>query len=133
MCIASVPDHLDDGNWYHGSPEVLEVLAAGSTVTRCRAVAEAFSHKPTWLSIEEPPGGVQVTHDGTRPGYLYVIDEPVGKNDLHPHPNSAYAAGGLEWITDRPLRLRLVAEPSLRCSGSRQRAPLGEPGKPEAG
>jgi hypothetical protein len=108
--IASVPYHLDDGKWYHGSPEVLAVLSPGSTVTRCRAAAEAFSHKPTWVSIKEEAGGVRVTHDGTRPGYLYIIAEPVGDSDLHPHPNSAYGPGGLEWITDRPLRLRLVAE-----------------------
>lgn len=89
------------------------MLAAGSTVTRCRAVAEAFAHKPTLVSISESPSGLAVEHNGALPGFLYVLDEPVTEHDLFPHPNSAYKAGGLEWITKRPVRLRLVAELSV--------------------
>lgn len=103
------PAHLDDGDWFHGSPLELEVLAAGSTVTRCRVVAEAFAHKPTWMSVGDQARPVTVEHDGLLPGYLYAIDEPVADGDLHPHPNSAFKPGGMEWVTDRPLRLRLIA------------------------
>jgi hypothetical protein len=31
---------------YHGSQQVLTVLRAGSTITRNRRLAEAFSHRP---------------------------------------------------------------------------------------
>ena len=111
----AVPDYLDDGAWFHGSPSELEVLRPGSTITRCRAVAEAFSHKPRTVGIDlrigdgEPTGSLQVTHDGTLPGLLYVVDEPVTTSDVHPHPNSSFPHGALEWVTDRPLRLRLIA------------------------
>ena len=110
-----VPDYLDDGAWFHGSPLELQVLQAGSTITRCRPVAEAFSHKPRTVGISlgtrdrKPTGPLEVTHDGTLPGLLYVVDEPVGDEDVHPHPNSSFPHGALEWVTDRPLRLRLIA------------------------
>lgn len=112
--VRDVPSHLDDGDWFHGSPLELGTLAAGSTVTRCRVVAEAFAHKPTRVNIQEHSNGdtvlrVTVTHNGTLPGFLYVVDEATGGCDLHPHPHSSYPGGTLEWITDRPLRLRLVA------------------------
>jgi hypothetical protein len=103
----SAPAHLDDGAWFHGSPLELEVLAQGSTVTRSRAVAEAFAHKPTRVSVGDEERPIQVMHNGTLPGFLYLIDEAVSEADLHPHPRSSLP--GLEWITDRPLRLRLVA------------------------
>jgi len=99
---------LDDGAWFHGSPERLEVLRAGSTITRSRPVAEAFSHKPFCLSVDESQRPLEICHNGTLPGYLYVVEE-VTEADLHPHPDSAFPGGDLEWLTDRPLRLRLVA------------------------
>lgn len=111
------PPLLDDGAWYHGSPERIEVLLTGSTITRSRAVAEAFSHRPTLVSLGEGGEGLEVTHNGTRHGYLYVIDELVTAADVHPHPNSSYPGGGMEWLTDRPLRLRLIAElPICACA-----------------
>lgn len=107
--VRGVPSHLDDGEWFHGSPLELDALAAGSTVTRCRAVAEAFAHKPTWVSVGDEDRPVTVEHDGVLPGHLYVIDEPIGDEDAHPHPRSAFTSGGIEWITDRLLRLRPIA------------------------
>ena len=38
-------------NYYHGSPLKLVVLRKGSTITPVKKLAEAFSHKPTKLSI----------------------------------------------------------------------------------
>lgn len=106
----AIPARLDDGDWYHGSPYVLDVLATGSTVTRSRVVAEAFSHKPTCVGLDESADAIRVCHNGTQPGYLYVVDEPVGKDDVRAHPHSAYQAGGLEWLATRPLRLRRIVE-----------------------
>jgi len=107
--MKDAPPHLDDGEWFHGSPLELNTLAVGSTVTRCRAMAEAFAHKPIRVSIGDAGGKLDITHDGALPGFLYVVDETIGEDDLHPHPNSCFPGGGLEWITDRPLRLRLLA------------------------
>ena len=35
-----------DRVWYHGSPQQLAFIRAGSTVTQGRRLAEIFSHKP---------------------------------------------------------------------------------------
>ena len=42
-----------NGVWYHGSNVMFEVLRKGSTVTQWRALAEAFSHKPTELGYDD--------------------------------------------------------------------------------
>lgn len=110
-----LPAHLTDGAWYHGSPERLDVLRAGSTITRVRVVAEAFAHRPTCVSISivertGQPTRLEICQNGALLGYLYTIDEPVTEADVHPHPQSSFPDGGLEWLTDRPLRLRFVAE-----------------------
>jgi hypothetical protein len=108
--IADIPPHLDDGAWLHGSPLALDTLAAGSTITRSRAVAEAFSHKPTCLGIGDEDRPISICHNGTEPGILYMVDEPVAEDDVRPHPRSAAPALGFEWLTNRPLRLRKVAD-----------------------
>jgi hypothetical protein len=109
--ISDIPAHLDDGAWFHGSPRKLDTLAAGSTITRSRPVAEAFSHRPTCLGWEEKGGRLAgVCHNGAAAGYLYIVDEAIGEPDVRHHPNSAYHAGGLEWLTNRPLRLRRIAD-----------------------
>lgn len=109
--ISDIPPQLDDGAWFHGSPLKLDTLAAGSTITRSRPVAEGFSHRPTCLGWEEKGGRLTgVCHNGTVTGYLYVVDEGIGEPDIRHHPNSAYRAGGLEWLTNRPLRLRKIAD-----------------------
>jgi len=104
-----IPSHLDDGAWFHGSPEELTLLATGSTITRCRVVAEAFSHKPFCLGLDEDRSPIPVCHNGRLGGFLYVVDELVGEQDVRPHPRSAFAEGALEWLTERPLQVRKVA------------------------
>lgn len=95
------------GPWYHGSPFVLETLRAGSTVTQWRELAEAFPHKPAWLCCEDDG---TIAHNGTEPGYLYAVDEPVEIGpDLFQHPRSSMERG-LEFLTARPLRLRLLGK-----------------------
>lgn len=78
-----------EGNiWYHGSPFLFEVLEAGSTVTPWRKLAEAFSHKPDILCIEDDG---EILHSGKREGFLYRIAEPlaVGK-DVFPIPGQLW-------------------------------------------
>jgi hypothetical protein len=96
--------------WYHGSPLALEILREGSTMTQWRDLARVFSHKPAIVSIGDDR---LIRHNGTLPGYLYVIDEPVGPEDVQPHPRTTMAPGD-EWITTRPLRLRLIGTTAPR-------------------
>jgi hypothetical protein len=99
---------VDDKPWFHGSPSQIEVLRAGSTITQDEALARAFSHKPALLCIDDvTPGGRRIQHNGVQPGLLYVIDEPLADEDVYPHPNSTMPPG-FEWLTRRPLRLRLI-------------------------
>jgi len=95
--------------WYHGSPVVMTVLRAGSTITQKRDLARIFSHKPMIVSIDDEG---HIKHSGTQPGYLYIIDEAVAAEDVEAHPRTTMGPGD-EWLTHRELRVRLlgVVEP----------------------
>jgi len=96
-----------DRVWYHGSYARFGVLREGSTVTQWRELAEVFSHKPSMLSIEDDGS---IWHNGTEKGWLYVIDEPVEiGRDVYPHPRTTMDKNA-EWLTRRPLKVRLVGE-----------------------
>ena len=91
--------------WHHGSNLRLAVLRTGSTVTKNKALAEAFSHRPSVLCMEDSGG---IVHNGREAGFLYCIDEPAEEGrDVYPHPRSSMEAG-LEFLTTRPLRSRLI-------------------------
>ncbi len=93
--------------WYHGSDQRFDILLEGSTITQRRELAEAFSHKPSMLCIEDDG---TITHNGNKSGVLYVIDEAIilGQ-DVIPHPRSAMEPG-MEWITTRPLKVKMLAK-----------------------
>ena len=92
--------------WYHGSPLALSVLTVGSAVTQWKALAMAFSHKPSRLEYDKING--KIKHNGTQRGFLYVVDEPVKiGTDLYQHPRSSMD-GGVEWLTARPLKLKRI-------------------------
>lgn len=92
--------------WYHGSNISLTHLRAGSTITKDSALAEAFSHKPAVLCRDDDG---TILHTGTEHGFLYCIDEPVAEGvDCYQHPRSSMEPG-LEFLTARPLRLRLIS------------------------
>ncbi len=96
-----------NGVWYHGSNVLFTELKAGSTITQWQALAEAFSHKPSMLGYDDNGA---ITHNGTEKGYLYVIDEPVTVDvDCYQHPRTVMDANA-EFLTKRPLRVRLIAE-----------------------
>jgi hypothetical protein len=95
--------------WYHGSPARLGWLAPGSTITRDRRLAVAFSHKPRVVSVED---GGWVRHDGRESGYLYQVSEVVRQDDVEPHPRSSMPAG-VEWLTRRQLRLTCLGPSAL--------------------
>ncbi|MBQ2668391.1 MAG: hypothetical protein IJF56_07185 [Clostridia bacterium] len=93
------------GTWYHGSNRIFDTLRTGSTITQWRALAEAFSHRPTALGYEDDG---TITHNGTEPGFLYVIDETITVGvDIHPHPHTTMDENA-EFLTDRPLKVKLM-------------------------
>jgi hypothetical protein len=92
--------------WYHGSPIELTELRTGSTITRWRELAEAFSHKPDKLSYDTVGGSIR--HNGQIDGFLHVVDEPLIEGiDIYKHPNTTMD-DGVEWLTKRPLKLRKI-------------------------
>lgn len=96
----------ENGTWYHGSNAAFAILRQGSTITQWRQLAEAFSHKPTILSYDSSG---KIDHNGVESGYLYTVDEPIQTGvDIIPHPNTSMVQN-MEFITLRPLRVRLIA------------------------
>ena len=99
-----------DQTWYHGSPLELTTIRAGSTITQGRDLARVFSHKPPVVAMGDDGS---LRHTGTMPGYLYRVAEPVGAEDVYPHPNSSMPPGA-EWLTRRALRVALIGPTSVR-------------------
>ncbi len=103
-----VDQHTQDasGTWYHGSNLVLDILRTGSTVTRWREMAEAFSHKPAVLCITNTG---QILHPGREYGYLYEVEGPIGVGrEVYQHPRTTMEQG-MEYLTCLPLRLRRIS------------------------
>ena len=95
------------GTWYHGSDQVFTELRTNSTITQWRELAEAFSHRPSGLGYDDD--GV-ITHNGTRPGHLYIIDEPITLGvDVVPHPRTTMDPNA-EFLTTRPLKVKMIGE-----------------------
>ena len=95
------------GTWYHGSNLILSELKQGSTITQWRALAEAFSHKPTILSYDDNGA---IFHNGVQKGYLYVIDEDIEVGaDVYQHPQTTMDKNA-EFLTKRSLTVRLIEE-----------------------
>lgn len=96
---------FENGKYYHGSPYQIDYLCAGSDITPCKELAIAFSHKPSFVTID----GQNIFHDGeAKPTYLYIVDEPISKDvDFIQHDNSAFHPG-FELKTKRDLKLKLI-------------------------
>ena len=90
--------------WYHGSPDRLTVLRAGSWVTHFKEVAKAFSHKPPLISLDYDCQVVK--HNGQLPGFLYKVAERISAEDVTYLRDTAQT----HWQTSRDLRIELVAE-----------------------
>ncbi len=98
--------------FYHGSPQRLTTLWAGSSVTRNMQLAKAFSHRPTevWSSRQG-----EVHHNGSKPGYLYVSDEELAERDLQVHP-ACDSDDPWELVVKRDVRLTLIARLAVQAS-----------------
>ena len=90
------------GPWYHGSPAKLTCLTKGSMVTPFEAIAKAFSHKPSLLSMSEDM--TTVKHNGELPGFLYVVSEEVCEGDVVELSGTKQT----HWEIRRDFRVRLV-------------------------
>ena len=96
------------GPWFHGSPEEITTLRAGSWVTPFRQYARAFSHKPTRISASGEDLSI-VRHDGRVAGFLYVVAEPLADQDLEELAGTEQT----HWETKRVLEVELVEEVPL--------------------
>jgi len=96
--------------WYHGSPYELILIRTGSTITQKRGLAEAFSHKPPLVCVEDDG---RIKHNGTLPGYLYRIKGGVNPEDVYPHPNTSMPPGD-EWLTSREFELELLGPVEIK-------------------
>ena len=95
-------DNFDTQPWYHGTQQELSVIRAGSSITQDRSIAKVFSHRPTLVSF-----GLHLKHDGCAVGFLHLVDEEIGQEDVYRHPRQANQ-GGWEWVTTRDLQVRLL-------------------------
>ncbi|MCK5840770.1 MAG: hypothetical protein KAH31_01270 [Candidatus Sabulitectum sp.] len=108
-----------NGEWFHGSPEILSSIRPGSTITGNRILAMAFSHKPDHLHIEveerDESGLRTITlkQDGTRNGYLYRVILSDPETDTKEDPESVMFPGD-EVLTSRELEVELLEEIPLR-------------------
>ncbi|MDD3383692.1 MAG: type II toxin-antitoxin system RelB/DinJ family antitoxin [Bacilli bacterium] len=96
---------FDDEKYYYGSSNPIEYLKKGSDITPCKELAIAFSHKPSFVTIDGP----NIFHDGeVKPSYLYIVDEPLVKDiDFTQHEDSAFHTG-FELKVKRDIKLKLI-------------------------
>lgn len=95
--------------WYHGSPEKLTKLKAGSTITQRFDIARIFSHKPAVVV----GSGKKWKHTGPfTKGFVYRLLGSVSENDIEAVPNSTMSPGD-EWNTNRVYELELISETTV--------------------
>lgn len=92
--------------WFHGSPSRLTEIRPGSTITRDRTLALVFSHRPTLVSDERNEGGL-LRHNGRHDGWLHVLADSIGKEDITPVPGSTLGAGQ-EFLVTRSVRVTAI-------------------------
>jgi hypothetical protein len=90
--------------WFHGSPLELETLRKGSSITQIEKLAQAFSSKPSVVSVSDDG---KIRHNGKSKGHVYKVTDRVTTDDIHEHPRSSMK-GGWEWITKRELKLEFL-------------------------
>lgn len=99
---------------------MLTLLRIGSSVTPFREIAKAYSHKPGHLELsvledtEKNVFHVEVTHDGTVPGFLYEV--MISNQDELRKPDENLGPLGEEMITTQEMALRLIGETEVKRS-----------------
>ena len=92
--------------WFHGSPFFLKKLRKGSSITQNEKLAQAFSTKPTIVSVSDDGS---IRHNGKEKGQVYKIIDTVTSNDIHQHP-ATMMNEEWEWITKRDFNLQFLYE-----------------------
>ena len=98
--------------WYHGSPLELAAIREGSTITQNVNLARAFSHKPTFVTINVSDENINIKHNGEIKGFLYRIEEELSSDDIYSHPDSCMEFG-FEWLTKRELHITLIGDAEI--------------------
>jgi hypothetical protein len=93
------------GTWFHGSPSELETLRKGSSITQIEKLAQAFSSKPSIISVSDDG---KIRHNGKLKGLVYKVTDRVTVNDIYEHPRSSMK--GWEWITKKEFKLEFLYE-----------------------
>jgi len=89
--------------WYHGSPKQLTHLRVGSSITRNRDLAVAFSHKPSQLGVDDQG---QISHNGQMDGYLYEV-VGVQAEGIYVHP-ACESDDPWEWLIKEAYQVILI-------------------------
>jgi hypothetical protein len=97
----NVIDDTNSNTYYHGAGSKIEILKTGSSITRNKKLAIAFSYKPFVLSVNDDG---EIEHDGIKKGYLYKIAEEISQSDIIVHP-SCKSNDPWEFITQRDLKI----------------------------
>ena len=91
---------------YHSSQQKLTILRVGSSITQNRNMAKALSRRPSLPTQSE---GGAVKHDDVTPGYLYIIADETGPDDVYPQPHPVNVTRW-EGLTNRELKLELIEQ-----------------------
>ncbi len=97
-------DRPKERRFFHGTQQQLELLRAGSSVTRNEELAKAFAHRPSAVWSQRQG---EIGHDGTEPGFLYVVAEPLTEEDWRVHP-ACREDDPWELVLQRDVKVRLL-------------------------
>ena len=92
------------GTWFHGSPLVLKILRKGSSITQSEELAQAFSTRPSIVSVSDDG---KIKHNGKSKGRVYKVAGRVTADDIYEHPRSAWKKGW-EWLTKKEFKLEFL-------------------------
>ena len=96
---------MKQATWFHGSPLELEALRKGSSITQMEKLAQAFSTKPSIISVSDDG---KIKHSGKRNGRVYSVTGKVTTDDIYEHPRSTMK--GWEWITKKEFNIEFLYE-----------------------
>ncbi len=92
--------------WFHGSPLELGTLRKGSSITHIEKLAQAFSSKPSIISISDDG---KIKHNGKSRGRVYKVSDGVTIDDIYEHPRSS-TENRWEWLTKKEFKLEFLYE-----------------------
>jgi hypothetical protein len=97
---------MKQGIWFHGSSLKLEMLQEGSSITQIEKLAQAFSSRPSIISVDDDG---RIKHNGKSRGRVYRVADKVNDDDIYEHPRSSMEKGW-EYITRKEFKLEFLYE-----------------------